>query len=210
MIISSNPPLPSPFWIHSLQLNPNDELELVNGLWLTDKHIVAAQKLLKIHHSNIDGLEDPLLLAERFQYKSTATSFVQIINLSRTHWVCASSINCPLGIVDVYDSMPACSFGSLSLKRQVAVILKTNEPSFELHFVETQRQSGGADCGIFSIAFATALCQGIDPHGCSFSQTQMRAHLHHCLEQGNLTIFPPSKKPRRICLKRWHRKMLVK
>ena len=125
MIISSNPPLPSPFWIHSLQLNPNDELELVNGLWLTDRHIVAAQKLLKIHHSNINGLEDPLLLAERFQYKSTATSFVQIINLSRTHWVCASSINCPLGIVDVYDSMPACSFGSLSLKRQVAVILKT-------------------------------------------------------------------------------------
>ena len=178
---------------------------MLNGFWLTDKHIVAAQKLLKIQHSNINGLEDPLLLAERFQYKSTANSFVQIINLGRTHWVCASSINCPSGVVDVYDSIPACSFGSSSLKSQVAAILQTSELSFELHIVETQRQSGWSECGLFSFVFATALCQGIDPHNCSFDQTQMRVHLHHCFEEIIITIFPPSKKPRQMGLKRWHR-----
>ncbi|KAI6660178.1 Gag-pol fusion protein [Oopsacas minuta] len=207
--ISSSPPSPSPFWVHNLYLSPTDELEILNGLWLTDKHIVAAQKLLKNQHPLTNGLEDPLMLAEKLSYKSTSISFVQIVNLGRTHWVCVSSFNCLPGIVDVYDSIPACSLGSLSLRKQVASIIKATERSFELHFVETQRQSGGTDCGLFSIAFATALCQGIDPHTCSFDQTQMRIHLHSCLEQLNMTLFPSSKKPRRKCTKRWQRKIVV-
>ncbi|KAI6657028.1 hypothetical protein LOD99_11227 [Oopsacas minuta] len=99
--------------------------------------------------------------------------------------------------------------GSLSLRKQVAVILQTTECSFELHFVETQRQLEGADYGLFSIALATTLCQGIDLHMCFFDQTQMRIHLHSRLEQLNMTLFPPSKKPRRECMKRWQRKVVV-
>lgn len=63
-----------------------------------------------------------------------------MVNLVREHWVCVSNVNCPPGVSDVYDSIPGYSVGSLSLRSQVASILKTTECSFILHFVETQRQ----------------------------------------------------------------------
>ena len=44
-------------------------------------------------------------------------------------------------------------------KLQRYLRVETNLHKFEIHFfVETQRQSGGADCGVFAITFATALC----------------------------------------------------
>ena len=32
-----------------------------------------------------------------------------------------------------------------------------------VHFVDVQRQAGSADHGVFAIAFAHAVCNGIDP-----------------------------------------------
>ena len=48
---------------------------------------------------------------------------------------------------------------------------------FELRHVDVQRQVGGSDCGLFALAFATALCSGLDPFACSYKQMQMRSHL---------------------------------
>ena len=33
----------------------------------------------------------------------------------------------------------------------------TNEPAILLKYIDVQRQSGGCDCGLFTIAYATAL-----------------------------------------------------
>ncbi len=55
----------------------------------------------------------------------------------------------PPGVVDVYDSM-----GSYW----------TPDKEFELRYIDVQHQSGSADCGLFAIAFADALCNGMDPH----------------------------------------------
>ena len=60
-----------------------------------------------------------------------------------------------------------------------------------------QRQSGGSDCGLFAIAFATALCSSDNPHGLSYHQVKMRDHLHHCLTTERMASFPSSEKPRR-------------
>ncbi len=100
MTVSSGPPSPTLFWLHNLGLCPADEFDLMNGEWLTDNHVNAAQKLRKRHHPNQNGLEDPLMLSK---WQSKATQFVQIVNLGRAHWVCVSSVNCPPGIV-AYDS----------------------------------------------------------------------------------------------------------
>lgn len=51
-------------------------------------------------------------------------------------------------------------------------------------------QGGTYDCGIFSIAFATAVAYGIDPATCFFDQRKMRRHLYYCLSAGKLTPFP--------------------
>ena len=49
-------------------------------------------------------------------------------------------------------------------------------------------QSGRADCGLFAIAFATALLNGLHPGGYYFDQSLMRSHLLNCFERGEIPI----------------------
>ena len=50
-------------------------------------------------------------------------------------------------------------------------------------YVNVQMQNGLSDSGLFAVAFAVALCEGKDPHICSYDQeqTQMCMHLVQCL-----------------------------
>ncbi len=82
----------------------------------------------------------------------------------------------------MYDSIPSYSFSSYTLRQQLAAVLKTPEKSFTIRFVEVQRQSGSSDCGAFAIAFAFALCSGLDPHMASLNQAELCQHLLSCFE----------------------------
>ena len=42
---------------------------------------------------------------------------------------------------------------------------------------------GGADCGLFAIAFAVAICFGMNPSKVIFIQEKMRRHLIQFLEK---------------------------
>ena len=77
-----------------------------------------------------------VLLSEKQIWRSQSQDFVQVINICRNHWMCASNVNCSPGVVDVYDSLPACmTKGALAkLKEQVAVILHTSDGDFEVQF----------------------------------------------------------------------------
>ena len=44
----------------------------------------------------------------------------------------------------------------------------------QMRHINEQRQTGASDCGLFALAFATALCAGKDPHKCSFNQNRMK------------------------------------
>ena len=57
-------------------------------------------------------------------------------------------------------------------------------------------QSGSYDCGLFAIAFATALALGEKPELFFFDQWNMRAHLRQCLESGEMKMFPVLRKRR--------------
>ena len=58
--------------------------------------------------------------------------------------------------------------------------------------------SVGSDCGLFAIAFATALCGGLDPHIQNFEQSKMREHLRECFDVHRLQRFPWSCRRRRL------------
>ena len=53
-----------------------------------------------------------------------------------------------------------------------------------------QNQSNTADCGVFAIAYATAICYGQDPEKLLFNTSRMRNHLCNCLEDQNIWQFP--------------------
>lgn len=194
---SPSPPAPPTYWIRNLDLRPADENQLLEGQWLTDKHVYAAGKLLTKQFPGQNGLQDTLVLNKKLLWSSNPTDFIQIVNLNNQHWICISNIGCLPGVVDVFDSIPSYSVGSSSLKSQVAAILRPRETSFTLQFVDTQRQSGSNDCALLAIDFATALCHQQDPQLCTYDQGKMRSHLHQAFKQGILTPFPPSLKPRR-------------
>ncbi len=184
------------YWNKRLGLLTADQEMLKRGEWLTDKHINAASVLIKEEFPKQHGLQDTLLLQRFDQYESDDSQFVQIIHINGNHWLCVSNKFCPAGTVDVYDCSPGTG-SSPSLKRQIAVVLKCKYSDFTVRLVDVQRQIGYADCGLFSIAFAYALCYDLDPHGIQFNQSAMRAHFDLCVDKEKIDMFPVSTRCRR-------------
>ena len=62
-------------------------------------------------------------------------------------------------------------------------------------------QSGSSDCGLFALAFATALANGVNPFVLFFDQSKMRNHFQKAIDTGMLSMFPILKERRipKIC-----------
>ena len=115
-----------------------------------------------------------------------------------THKVTVSTIGCIAGEVNVFDSMPPAP--TTDLLNQVAALLCSPQDTVKVKYIDVQMQDGSSDCGLFAIAFATTLANGIQPGRCFFNQGAMRSHLMKCLQEQNMTEFP-IKKTRRTELK---------
>ena len=100
--------------------------------------------------------------------------FVQILNKSDSHWFNVSTIGCKPGIVQVYNS--ASKHTPHRTKEEIAALLNTTKDSIPLQYMSVKHQNGGSDCGLFALAFATALCMCLDPTACKFKQELMREH----------------------------------
>ena len=79
---------------------------------------------------------------------------------------------------------------------EVACLMRVSEPNLTLTFADVQMQAGGSDCGVFALAFATAICYGHSPGKFHFDQQRMRAHSIECLEKKHFTMFPIRKERR--------------
>ena len=78
-------------------------------------------------------------------------------------------------------------------KAQIATLLATEQPAIKVNYMDVHMQSGGYDCGLFAIAFATALVYGNQPGHFIFHQEKMRAHLIQCLQQQEMSLFSVKK-----------------
>lgn len=185
---SMKTPEPTYYWLSRLGLTIDDKQILTGGGWLSCRHISAVHALLRQKHPQQNGLQDTFQLSNNFKWASNCYDFVQTIHISQNHWVCASNLLTPPDTVEVYDSLPATC--NITLTKQIAAIVRTNNPKFVIRWVNVQCQSGKDDCALYAIAFAEALCSGRDPHILNFDQGQMRKHLQLCLERGDITSFP--------------------
>ena len=157
--------------------------------WLHDSEIHAGQILLRKEFPHVDGLQDPAFRGELVL--PAAYEFVQIINVGR-HWVCISTIGCQAGTIKVFDSLYRKP-NSLLLDHACHMIVCPQDTVTFLN-EKVQRQLGSSDCGLFTLAFATDLCHGLDPSTQSYNQKEMRQHYVHCLESGRMTPFPKTNK----------------
>ena len=62
--------------------------------------------------------------------------------------------------------------------------------SISIQYANVQQQKNGYDCGLFSIAYAMAICNRQESEGLQFDTTVMRWHLYDCLEDQLMKHFP--------------------
>ena len=157
---------------------------------LNDSIIDAAQKLLKQAFPALSGLQC-VCCGLTMNFDIEPSEFVQVIHNGRGHWLTISMIGTSHPDVHVYNSMYH-SVGTF-VKAQTAALLHTESPAIRLQFMNVQMQAGGYDCGLFAVAFATALAFGEPPGRYHFAQEKMRHHLWSCFERRQISMFPYSK-----------------
>ena len=116
------------------------------------------------------------------------STFIQILNVERSHWIVVSNVGCKKAVVNIYDS--AYNFLSLNTKQQICSLWQPSSDQVEFQLVNVQRQPNSSDCGLFAIANATELAHGRDTMLCMWDTCQMREHLFNCLEMGKIEQFP--------------------
>ena len=160
-------------------------IESPNG-WLDCSVIQEAHILLKQVNPMIKGFQRTTLGSAR-NFDVVTSEFVQILHTGNHHWVCASSVGCLPGTVNLYDSLFHDIIAN-EVEEQLKDLMANNLTG--INIVPVQQQGNGSDCGVFSIAFATCIVYGRDPGIVTFDVPQMRSHLSQCLKTGLLSPFP--------------------
>ena len=141
----------------------------IQGKRLNDHIINFAQCLLRKQFTAVAELQLTLLQGKKQPVK--IKNGMQIVYLSnQLHWCVASIISCPKDEVKICDSVfsspdsetrTVClNFFDIAKKPQLI-----NEP--------VKKQEGGDKCGVFSIAFATALAHHQNPVHEQFVQSMI-------------------------------------
>ena len=163
---------------------------LSNGDWLNDEIVNASQQLLSAQFPYLGGPQS-VILGRTLAFNIEPNEFVQILHTGRGHWVTMSTIGCTAGEVNVFDSLPPSP--TTDLLNQIAAILCTPKKEIKVNYIDVLLQEGFSDCGVFAIAYATALAYGKQPGGCFLEQRVMRTHLTQCLQRQDISMFPVKK-----------------
>ncbi|CAH1250637.1 PKD1L3 [Branchiostoma lanceolatum] len=176
-------------WIPDLKLTAEDKTILQSDDMLTDKHIHAAQMLLRRQYPGLAGLQDTVVGASAYGYKRVSGEGLQIHHAGILHWVVSSSIG---GHVNVYNSLPSKINASLEhqLCQCYAPPSKIDTDVLTVKVPSVQVQGSRFTCGLFAIAWAVDIAMGTDVTQVRYKESRMRAHLLDCFERGHLSPFP--------------------
>ena len=168
-------------------LYQQDKNILLNGKWLTDKHINFAQLLLQKQFSHCSGfqstiyqLQKPLLVLQ---------DMIQIIHINTNHWAVITTIGCEHqnNAIRYYDSLYSELMDSAE---NIISHLIPRKPQIVVELMKSTKQVGCNDCGLFAVAIATSLANGMNPSTVVFAQDEMRSHLADCFVKLKITPFP--------------------
>lgn len=156
---------------------------------MTDRHIFAANELLKRQFPQCKGLDNPIL-GENFSFPILKGEGVQILHIDDSHWICVSTVGCNLDEVNAYDSR--YSTVSPATLKLICSLLQCYKPQLTINVMQLQQQSNGSDCGVYAIACATSLCNGGEPAEQFWDEKQMCLHFIECFQSTSMSAFPVS------------------
>ena len=107
------------------------------GEWLNDKHIQAAQLLIKSDSGllKVDGLQDTVR-AQNMSFKATKGEMVQMLHSGGNHWLTVSNVSAEADTIRVYDSLGTSL--PFDTKKQIACLLKTQNRSICIEYANVQ------------------------------------------------------------------------
>ncbi|XP_078586257.1 uncharacterized protein LOC144868158 [Branchiostoma floridae x Branchiostoma japonicum] len=178
-------------WIPDLKLTAEDKAVLLRDEMLTDKHIHAAQMLLRRQYPGLGGLQDTVVGASVYGYTRVSGDGLQIHHTGSLHWVVSSSIG---GHVSVYNSMPCKINASLECQLCQCYAPPPNMDTLTVIVPRVQQQDSRYSCGLFAIAWAVDIAKGTDVTQVRYKESLMRAHLRDCFERGHLSPFPRARR----------------
>ena len=175
-----------------------------------EEDLKSAQKQLETNQDinrecmkQLSQLRKNEIKVEGLQPLENDSKFVQILldrTVNRSHWICVSNVKTNhFKTVRIYDNdLQRIHYTienySVSIKNTLKrLYYDSDDIRIELPFVsQCDDQCSG---GVFAIAFAQALCVGLDPSDILFSGStkQMRSHLCLCLERATFDRFPTGK-----------------
>ena len=179
-------------------LTVKEQSAILQGQPLDGDVIDTAQKLLLKQFPQVGGLQPTHLYQIN---KLSRTNGIQIHHTGMYHWVTTTTLKCAKPCrVRVMDSR-WCGRLTRDMEIQISQIYGDGKPSSSLTYelCPVQQQSGGKDCGLFAIAFATEVAYGGDPVIVSYQQAEMRSHLLSCFEKGELQLFPRAQRSASVC-----------
>ena len=78
-------------------------------------------------------------------------------------------------------------------------LLNTPRKLIYLVFPDVHHQCNQSDCGLFALAFASSVCQNVDPVTTSYDQKCFHFHFLKCLDNNLFEPFPCSPKKQPLC-----------
>jgi len=172
--------------------------------YLSDTHMNSALSLLRKLDPEVNGLYNLEYAQAPYGYSKATGKWIQILHTGHQHWILAASgfdfgvphhsqLNIPHGadVVSIYDSNRNTNCKQTNyVYGSIASLLKSNLSHIIVEEHVCQSQQNGFDCGVYAIAFATALLLNVNPSNCVFEDHKIRNHLRTCLLNQQLSMFP--------------------
>ncbi|XP_028410162.1 uncharacterized protein LOC114532775 [Dendronephthya gigantea] len=169
---------------------------------LTVDSINLAQSILHEMFPHLKGFQTVARGAVQ-AFLPVSGDFIQILHDGSLHWVCTANISLTgskdPAAVNMYDSMNQ-GFIAKFTKQQLASFMCIQNAEMKIIMKSVQQQTSHVDCGVFAIAFATALALGQDPSKLRYDVPKMRPHLVECLKLKKMSPFPEMKPGSEIVL----------
>ena len=176
-----------------------DGISVLNSdtAWLNDNHILSCSQLLKSQFPHVDGLQDTLLQSTN-TWSVPSGEYVQVIHADGRHWLTITNMGeTELCRVRIYDSLR--NTPTASTMKTISNFLGVKDNHLRVSVMNVQQQPNSNDCGLYAVAFATALAYGQDPTEQDY--VDLRSHFLTCVLSRCLTPFPSSvayRKPKEL------------
>ena len=120
-------------------LNAEDIQVLKNG-WLTDKHMLKPNNILKKDYPSVKGLQDTLL-QQNFSWDIPTSDFVQVLHVNGNHWITISNIGVSDNSVNVYDSL----YNGITQTTKELISKYVHKEKVKINIINVQQQKNDSD-----------------------------------------------------------------